>query len=101
MRSKSPFKAVGPGKSDCSKAWAEMKEKYEAKGPNGLKQYNAEKNEFTCKNGKIVLKDSDEDKGKDGKLARSKEEVAKFADDRKRDKAFRTSKAEESVMNKK
>jgi len=100
MKSKSPFKAVGPGKSECSKAWAEMKKKYEAKGPNGLKEYNAEKNEFTCKNGKIVLKGADEDKGKDGKLARSKKEVAKFAADRKRDKDFRTSKADESVMNK-
>ena len=96
MISKSPFK-----QDKCAAAWDKMKKKYEAKGPNGLKEYNAEKNEFTCKNGKIVLKGDDEDKGKDGKLARSKEEVAKFAADRKRDKAFRTSKADESVMNKK
>ncbi len=96
MKSKSPFK-----QDKCTVAWDKMKKKYEAKGPNGLKEYNAEKNEFTCKDGKIVLKGDDKDKGKDGKLARSKEEVAKFAADRKRDKAFRTSKADESVMNKK
>ena len=44
----------------------------------------------------------DEDKGKDQRnRSLSKEEVAKFAADRKRDAKFRTSKADDSVMNKK
>lgn len=50
---------------------------------------------------KKKLKKDDEDTGKDGKLAFSKKELAKFAADRKRDAKFRTSKADDSVMNKK
>ena len=48
-----------------------------------------------------ALKKDDEDTDREGKLAFSKEEVAKFAADRKRDAKFRTSKADDSVMNKK
>ena len=48
MRSKSPFR-----QDKCTAAWDKMKKKYETKGPNGLKEYNAEKNEFYCDNGKI------------------------------------------------
>ena len=50
---------------------------------------------------KKALKKDDEDTDREGKLAFSKEEVAKFAADRKRDAKFRTSKADDSVMNKK
>lgn len=50
---------------------------------------------------KKALKKDDEDTDREGKLAFSKEEVAKFAADRKRDTKFRTSKADDSVMNKK
>ena len=50
---------------------------------------------------KKEVKKYDEDASKDGKLAFSKKEVAKRAADRKRDAKFRTSKADDSVMNKK
>jgi len=43
----------------------------------------------------------DEDTDREGKLAISKKEVARFDADRKRDAKFRTSKADDSVMNKK
>jgi len=50
---------------------------------------------------KKEVKKDDEDADKEGKLAFSKKEVAKRAADRKRDAKFRTSKADDSVMNKK
>ena len=76
MKSKSPFK-----QDKCTAAWAKHKksymgrktktsmrrvdgkmEKYEKpiSAEDNLKEYNAEKNEFECVNGKIQLKKTDD-----------------------------------------
>ena len=77
MRSKSPFK-----QDKCTAAWAKFKEgytnrksktsmkrnadgkmeKYEKpiSAEDNLKEYNAEKNEFECVDGKIKLKKTDD-----------------------------------------
>ena len=77
MRSKSPFK-----QDKCTAAWAKFKEGYTSRksktsmkrnadgkmkkyekpisAEDNLKEYNAEKNEFECVNGKIQLKKTDD-----------------------------------------
>ena len=76
MRSKSPFK-----QDKCAAAWAKFKEGYTNRKSKttmkkvdgkykkvdvpisaeaNLKEYNAEKNEFECVNGKIQLKKTDD-----------------------------------------
>ena len=55
MKSNSPFK-----QDKCAMAWDKMKKQYEAKGPNGLKEYNREKAEFYCDNGTIKLRPSND-----------------------------------------
>ena len=51
----SPFK-----QDECAVAWDKLKKQYEAKGPNGLKEYNREKSEYYCDNGTVKLRPTDD-----------------------------------------